>query len=283
MILEKELFIDTSTFCKKITVYTNPAIPSKAALLYFHGGGLLYGTRADLPSLHLRTFTDSGFVVIAYDYPLAPVSKLDTILTDVADSIWHYIKNPDFYIEKKLPYFLWGRSAGAYLCLLACKNISFSEPPKGILSWYGYGFLCDHWFSEPNTYYCSLPKVSSSCLDAIPEHPVTEGDLNTRYSLYVYARQTGLWKALFYEGREKDFYLKYSLRTYDCFPCPLFCAHSINDTDVPYSEFLELCSKYRAKRFVVSRPLHDFDRDESDSATSQLLDQSVDFLNRCLL
>lgn len=29
----------------------------------------------------------------------------------------------------------------------------------GILSYYGYGFLCDNWFKEPSRHYCTLPKV----------------------------------------------------------------------------------------------------------------------------
>ena len=37
-------------FCEKsATIYKNPDVISRACILYFHGGGLLYGYRCDLP------------------------------------------------------------------------------------------------------------------------------------------------------------------------------------------------------------------------------------------
>ena len=99
------------------------------------------------------------------------------------------------------------------------------------------------------------------------------------YSIYVYARQTGNWKQLIYTGREKFFYLNYSLRTCDHLPCPLFCAHSTGDPDVPYAEFLELCNRYQAARFIASGNEHDFDRDEDNPFTGQLLQATVKFLD----
>ena len=92
------------------------------------------------------------------------------------------------YIEKKLPYFLWGRSAGAYLCLLAAAGGKLTEKPVGILSYYGYGFLCDGWFMTPSKYYNTLPPVSEAALGAIPSGIHAEGALDRHYSVYVYAR-----------------------------------------------------------------------------------------------
>nr|WP_317282901.1 alpha/beta hydrolase [uncultured Sellimonas sp.] len=277
MFTQKDLSWENSS-STQITVYRNPNVHPRACILYFHGGGLLYGSRKDLPELHLKFLTEAGYVIIAYDYPLAPAAKLDTIMQHVSFCINHYILHPDFYSLPELPFFLWGRSAGAYLCLIASGHSSLAKVPNGLLSYYGYGFLCDTWFCSPNSYYCTLPKVSASCLD-IASDVHTEGNLDTHYSIYVYARQTGLWKSLLYEGREKYFFLDYSLRTCGNLPCPLFCAHSTNDPDVPYSEFLALCEKYNAERFVVSCQSHDFDRSTEDGFTRQLLEKTLDFLN----
>ncbi|WP_077612326.1 alpha/beta hydrolase [Clostridium sp. Marseille-P2415] len=278
MITQKEITLNETSYPVKATIYQNTDIVPRACVLYFHGGGLLYGSRLDLPELHLNSLTDAGCVIISYDYPLAPAVKIDFIINNVVDSINHYVKHPMRYAARELPYFLWGRSAGAYLCLLASASGRLLLPPNGILSYYGYGFLCDSWFSTPSKYYCTLPAVPESCLLAVSDRVHTEGDLDTHYSIYVYARQTGTWKSLFYDGRDKCFFLDYSLRACDKLPAPLFCAHSINDTDVPYSEFLELCGKYRAEKFIVSRAMHDFDRDETDSLTVQLLKATVHFL-----
>ena len=281
MLQIKELELNQNDYSKKAMIYSDTECVPKAALLYFHGGGLLYGDKADLPDYHITRMTQAGYAVISFDYPLSPAAKLPLIMEDICSSINHYVENSTKYTGLSLPYFLWGRSAGAYLCLIAVAHGELLAPPKGILSYYGYGFLVNNWFHTPSKYYCSLPPVSASCLTAVPEELHTTGDLETHYSVYVYARQNGCWKDLIYEGREKFFLLDYSLRTCDKLPCPLFCAHSMGDTDVPYEEFLELCRKYNAKRYIASCNEHDFDRNTEIPATRSLLDSSIVFLEQC--
>ena len=77
-------------FTKKATVYHEDSVSPKAVLLYFHGGGLLYGNREDLPEKHLRTFTQKGYVIAAMDHPLAPAVTLPGILEDVLDYVNRY-------------------------------------------------------------------------------------------------------------------------------------------------------------------------------------------------
>lgn len=279
MLCEKEIHISNEKYEKNAIVYYDTDVPSKACILYFHGGGLLYGIKTDLPAFHKKILTKAGYRILAFDYPLAPSAKLDFILEDVNASIGHYLENFLLYADKKLPYFLWGRSAGAYLCLLAAAGGKYKEKPAGILSYYGYGFLCDGWFMTPSKYYHALPAVSETALRSIPSGIHAEGTLDTHYSVYVYARQQGNWIDLIYAGRQKFFYLDYTLRTCEKMPCPLFCAHSTGDTDVPYSEFLELCNRYRAQRFVVSHNMHDFDRDEKSPVTERLLEATIKFLD----
>lgn len=283
MLLEKEIPVSNEFYEKKATLYYDTDTAPKACILYFHGGGLLYGTRTDLPNLHKETLTKAGYRIIAFDYPLAPAAKLDLILDDIYASINHYLENFSLYTEEKLPYFLWGRSAGAYLCLLAGAGGKYIEKPAGILSYYGYGFLCDGWFMTPSKYYNTLPAVNDTALRAVPSGIHADGELDTHYSVYVYARQQGSWIDLIYAGRQKFFYLDYTLRVCEKMPCPLFCAHSTGDTDVPYSEFLELCGRYRAQRFVASHNMHDFDRDEESAVTARLLEATVKFLDLKLL
>ena len=207
MLKEKEIHIPNEFYAKHATVYSDTNVTPKACILYFHGGGLLYGTRTDLPRLHLEMLTDAGYSIIAFDYPLAPSAKLDLILEDICASILHYIETPSLYIEETettrrksntpntdracLPFFLWGRSAGAYLCLLAAASGKLTKKPSGILSYYGYGFLCDGWFMTPSSYYRTLPAVDDTVLGSIPAGIHADGDLNTHYGVYVYARQNG--------------------------------------------------------------------------------------------
>ncbi|MDO4174234.1 MAG: alpha/beta hydrolase [Eubacteriales bacterium] len=278
MLTERKLTLQQTPYVKCATIYSDPDVTPRAHILYFHGGGLLYGSRTDLPQTHLLTLTQHGFIITAFDYPLAPAAKLGFILEDVLASVNRFVSNPQAYTAHALPYYLWGRSAGAYLCLLAAASGSLSQQPLGILSYYGYGFLTDGWFNTASRYYQTLPAVPESCLDALPHFMHADGPLDTHYSAYVYARQTGRWKSLFYDGREKYFFLQYSLRLCDKLPCPLFCTHSMRDTDIPFAEFQALCQKYHAQRFIASGDQHDFDRNESSPLTARLLNATLRFL-----
>ena len=277
--LQKKEYVFKNTFYQKyVTVYRDLQVPIKAHILYFHGGGLLYGNRNDLPANHIHTFTQAGFQILSFDYPLAPAADLQIILHDICTSINEVCQQLTKHQITPLPYFLFGRSAGAYLCMLAVTSNQLKVIPSGIISWYGYGFLCDNWFCTPNAYYCSLPPVSSSCLTHISKIPEATGSLDTHFSIYVYARQTGLWKNFFYQGREKLFYLKYSLRTYEKLPCPLFAAHCIGDADVPFEEFTQICNRFHPQRFIACGNTHDFDRDPQNPFTKQLLQETLTFL-----
>ena len=272
--------IEHSTYPKKVTVYQDNEVSTKASILYFHGGGLLFGTREDLPELHIETITKAGYAILSYDYPLAPAANLEVIHKDVCGSVHNYLVNAKLYVGSMLPYFLWGRSAGAYLSLIAAAKGDFFVNPHGIISYYGYGFLCDNWFKTPSTHYQKFPPVSSACIHDISSKVEADGPMDTHYMRYIYARQTGNWKDLIFTDREKFLYLNYSLRLCDHLPCPLFCAHSTGDTDVPYEEFIELQKKYRPEVFIASTDIHDFDRLTDTSVAKDLLEKTIQFLNR---
>lgn len=278
MYIQKDYELENDLYSKHVTLYMQSEGTPKACIIYFHGGGLLYGNRCDLPKTHLELLTNAGYAILAYDYPLAPAVKIDVIIDDVCNSIANYKKDLMELAGLDLPYFLWGRSSGAYLCLLAASKNKFEEKPLGILSYYGYGFLCDSWYNTPSNHYNKLPAIPENCLDSIPKEVHANGDLDTHYGVYVYARQSGKWLDLMYEGRLKFFFLDYTLRLCDKMPCPIFCAHSTGDTDVPYSESIELCNKFSTQRFIVSGDVHDFDRDDESAVTAQLLEATLHFL-----
>lgn len=282
MLIVKKCSVKSEFYDKNATVYRDSEVVQKGYVIYFHGGGLLYGDREDLPQLHLTTFTKAGYTIVAYDYPLAPATKLDGIMDDVISSINDFRKQLEPADDPNLPVFLFGRSAGAYLALIASVHPELTIKPAGIISFYGYGFLTDRWFEAESKYYNTLPKVPETCISNVPSQPHGSGDLETHFSLYVYARQTGKWKDLIYEGREKYFFSKYSLRLADKLPCPLLAAHSSGDSDVPFAEFLELCSRYSPERFIAVSDEHDFDRHEDDPFTDKLLTSSVEFMNKAV-
>lgn len=264
------------------TVYFDSSVRPKACILYFHGGGLIYGTRKDLPPFHLKTLTEYGYAVIAFDYPLAPPAVLDEILESVISSINSFTDHPDCYMGQAYPCYLWGRSAGAYLVLMAAASGRLHTVPAGILSYYGYGLLTDGWLEVPNPYYCKLPPVSLSQPETLGKLPRMSAGPDEGFSLYVYGRQSGTWPSLFFSAPLKRLYQDFSLRSCKSLNCPVFCAHSINDPDVPFAEFQALSQRFSAERFIATGDLHDFDRIESDPATRRLLKATVSFLENHL-
>ena len=111
MFEQKAISIGGMPYDKSAIIYFDQKITPKACILYFHGGGLLYGHKDDLPEGHLRLLTQAGYRIISFDYPLAPAAKLPLILDDVRSSIHHFLDHPEAYGADSLPYFLWGRSA----------------------------------------------------------------------------------------------------------------------------------------------------------------------------
>ncbi len=262
---------------RKFTLYYPSDSEIRAVIVYIHGGGLLCGTAQDLPDLHTELLTSKGYAILAIDYPLAPQAKIDAILNDTIDSINICYEVAE--LNGEIPLFVWGRSAGAYLALLASSSDKLQLKLNGIISYYGYGFLCDGWYDEPSTYYANIPTVKVDSTRIYDKDIVFRGPIANYYSTYVYARQTGMWKDLIYDGRDKFFFLNYTLRTVASLPAPLFAAHSTGDTDVPYNEFIALCNKYSPDKFIVSIPEHDFDRNTDELATSELLNKTISFIS----
>ena len=308
------------------TVYNHSASARKGCILYFHGGGLVFGTSDDLPSLYLNGFRQAGYDFISLSYPLAPETRLSTILDAAVSSVIYILEHPQvFGYDTMPPYFLFGRSAGAYLALNVAHRLStvscsgaeqhvdaeqlgitkqhaaadqhiVSEQhttsehpaitiqaeaavqppvaahrqsglnqhypcPAGILSFYGYHTFDIPEFHKPNPAYLKFP--------AVPEHVaaqlsgqsfLTEGPKETRYSIYIYARQTGKWTDLL--GAPEGL-AAYSLSEQDLSQLPpCFFTASSSDQDVPFRT-----SKYMASKVPGSifRPVyyleHDFDRD----------------------
>lgn len=266
----------------KYSLYPNTSESSKGVLLYFHGGGLLYGNRDDLPKLHIDQLNNSGYSILSFDYRLAPEAKFDLILEDVLDAVKFYINNRTELGFSDLPYFLWGRSAGAYLALLASTK-GLTPQPNGIVSYYGYGFTVPNWFDTSSIYYLKYPKINKEeAYTIVQDGFIVEGDIYQRYPLYIYARQTGNWIPMISEENETEFLRKYSLlnqsKDFD-FP-PTFLAHNFKDEDVPFMEAIELSKIIKGSTlFTCSAEEHDFDRKENSKNTMDLLNKTIDFLD----
>lgn len=234
-----------------------------AAVLYLHGGGLLYGERDDLPRPYLDAFLAEGYTLFCLDYPLAPEAPIGAIHRAVLEG-WLRL------LEEELPargigrYFLFGRSAGAYLALILAKGLAEREVlrPAGVLDFYGYYDMADDFVTAPSAYYNTLPEVPRRLVERFfGGEPVTSGPKLRRFSLYIYARQKGAWKELLGGSAVEDPAWSLSPEDIRALP-PLFITASSGDQDVPFRVSKALS---RQAPRAVMKPVyyleHDFDRD----------------------
>lgn len=280
MLQQKQISLTPYVCEKHADFFWDDAILPCAAVFYFHGGGLLYGTRTDLPKERIQSLALSGFLLVTCDYPLAPQAKISVIFEDVCRTVTELAAILNQNTGAPFPFFLWGRSAGAYLCLLAAAWGPIPSP-VGVISYYGYGLLTDGWFEEPSPHYQALPPVNEAVMETLPPGIHTEGPLETHYGAYVRARQTGQWPNLISDLPKKQFYVRFTLRALERFPVPLFCAHSLHDPDVPYEEFLALTGRFPGKTFTSGGKIHDFDREDSP-VSRDLSASAISFLKQCL-
>lgn len=260
-------------------IYHSKSNNIKGNIFYFHGGGLLFGTKYDLPKYHIESITEAGYNILAFNYPLAPESKFQTISEHVLNSINSYAESIDG------PYFLWGRSAGAYLCLMSISK-GLNIKPKGVISYYGYGFLTPDWHNTPSNYYLKYPLVEFKDVKyLIEDEPLLSSPVNPRFLLYLYTRQTGKWWNFISDNNEDDFLKDFSLRDVDLsnYP-PVFLAHNTKDNDVPYEESIQLANKIKnVKLFTCTTGDHDFDRNTDSPDTIKLIKETIEFLNECII
>ncbi len=259
-------------------IYYSKTPYTKGNIFYFHGGGLLFGTKFDLPKYHIDKITEAGYTILAFNYPLAPESHFQSTFEQVLNSINEYAKTLD------RPYFLWGRSAGAYLCLLAISK-GLDIKPKGVISYYGYGFFTPNWYNTRSSFYLKYPLVEfKDVKNLIEDHPLVQSPVNPRFLLYLYTRQSGKWLEFISGNTEEAFLNEYSLRNVDfsIYP-PVFLAHNTRDNDVPYEESIELSKRIKnVKLFTCTTSDHDFDRDTESIHAIKVIDETINFMDNCI-
>ena len=246
------------------------------AILFLHGGGLMLGDRR----LDLRegTLTSSliraGFSVVSADYRLAPSYILEDIVADVQEAAKWVVENAGHsFPAAQDQYITMGESAGAYLSLLAGHRAV--PKPLCIVSLWGYGDITGEWYTTPNEFFLSFPRVTKE-----------EAFSKAGPSLYVYSRQTGTWPYII-SGRQQ---LDETLHRY----CPLknvtrdfpptFLVAGTEDQDVPYRQstlIADACVRVGVECELVTIRGGGHGWDETDVALARdAQDKLIDFLMR---
>ena len=250
------------------------------AILYFHGGGLLFGIRRDLPEPYVRSFLEAGYDFFALDYPLAPEAPLEVILSSALELAQHCLAQPALAADR---YLLFGRSAGAYLALQLCELLRRAgAPPSALLCLYGYAGLTGEEFCTPSRHYLQLPAVPEAAVWKMStDGPVVWGPLTTRLALYIKSRQEGSWSRLLCGSSPPEDY-SLSAAQLQSFP-PAFLAAATMDPDVPYRHSKELSRQIPGSHLSsVYLEAHDFDRDPSGEAGRQVYQEMLHWLEHTL-
>lgn len=211
-------------------------IKEKPIAIYFHGGGLIYGSKNDLPTSLIRLFLDKGIQVISIDYLLAPNTSVSDILADTFRSISHLLQE---YFPSQEYYFV-GRSAGSFLMFQMVKLLleHHLRKPKKLVNFYGYdslSFMAE--WSHPFL-YTAFPHSDF-------ETPIKDDPQFERFLIYQEAlKSKSLYQLLQKNGQEERFEIDEALLLQ--FP-PTFHTASTSDLEIPFKT-----SKYLAKKIPNS-------------------------------
>jgi acetyl esterase/lipase len=233
----------------KIDVFPVPGAQKRTpVVMYIHGGCLMAGVRTDQSESTSLGYVQRGYAAASIDYRLAPETKLADIVGDVEDSLqWLRSEGARLFNLDPERICVAGSSAGGYLAQVTG---TFAQKPRCIVTYSGYCDLLGNWYCKPDHFYRELyagpgkkPALVTreEAFSHIHDHEVTEGDHGP---LYLYCRQQGLWTTIV-SGHdpetERDQIAPYcpALNVTGEYS-PLFMMHGDCDTDVPYSQAVQM-------------------------------------------
>lgn len=221
----------------------------KPAVMWIHGGGLIFGSRTTPRPAFLAALLQAGAVVVSIDHRLAPETKLADIVDDMRDA-WHWMveRGPALFGIDSLRAAMAGGSSGAYLALMS--GFCAQPRPRALVSFWGFGDITTPWEAEPSAYYLkTIPLVSKEqAQQTVGTSAVSEPnpDVDRGY-FYVYCRQQGRWpiEVAGHDPRQEP-------RWFDAY-CPVrnvtpqypptMFIHGTADTDVPCEESQNMAAR----------------------------------------
>ncbi len=273
-------------------VYRKPDSVVRPAIMWLHGGALIFGHRGNLTEEQLRRYLGAGFAVVSVDYRLAPETKLADIASDLKDAYaWIRRDGPKLFGIDPNRIGVVGHSAGGYLALLA--GFQCEPRPRVLVSFYGYGDIAAEWCRTPSAHHLATkPVPPKDAYGKVGTRGVIAGTpfAHQRFTYYLYLRQHALWtkEVSGYDASDVD-----SLRMLcparnvtEKYP-PTLLIHGDADTDVPFSQSEQMAAELERRGVkhellrLPGRP-HAFDGNGEDPLVSRTLDRAIAFLSEQL-
>lgn len=143
----KEENIIFNDFGQLLDIYI-PDDNIKAVFLYFHGGGIVSGSKNDCEPF-VTYLANRNIAVVSANYRMYPQSKFPDFLEDAADAVkWIYDNKGKFNGCNKI--FVGGSSAGGYISMMLCFDnkylMKYNIKPTDIT-----GYLHDS--GQPTSHY----------------------------------------------------------------------------------------------------------------------------------
>jgi acetyl esterase/lipase len=248
---ETHIYKVVNSYEIKADVFGASVGANKPAVVWIHGGGLIFGSRTTPRPAFLAALLQAGAVVISIDHRLAPETKLADILEDVLDA-WQWVvgQGPKLFGIDPHRVAMAGGSSGAYLTLMSGYRVH--PQPKALASFWGFGDITKPWEAEPSPYYVKqMPLISrEEGIQKLGASALSDPgpDVDRGY-FYVYCRQQGRWPievAGHDPSKEPDWFDLYCpLRNITPQFPPTILIHGTADTDVPFEESqnLAVCLK----------------------------------------
>jgi len=230
----------------KADVFRLPGKDARPAIVWIHGGALIFGNRGALRPDQLQRYLQAGYAVVSIDYRLAPETKLPEIIEDLKDAYrWVRERGPQLFSIDPNRVAVGGNSAGGYLALMA--GFSVKPRPKALISFYGYGDVSGNWASRPDPHYLKLDRVTKEDAHKVVGGQVlSESPDSPRVLFYIFCRQNGLWpKEVAALDPTKDpakfepfCPVRHITKEYP----PTLLLHGDQDTDVPFEESVRMAA-----------------------------------------
>jgi acetyl esterase/lipase len=260
-------------------------------VVYIHGGGLLWGNREEIQEEMVKLYTENGFSLFSIDYRLAPETKLPDIIEDIKDALnWIQKEGKEKFSIDPRAIAVVGSSAGGFLAL---NTGLFQNKPLAIVSFYGYGDITAKWATTPNNFYSQkvlVPKETAQKL--VSDQIVTEGTVEERFLLYLYARQSGKWIQEI-SGIDTNLHKEKLLpfcpvHTITKGYPPTLLLHGTKDVDVPYEQSVFMRGALvkqgvEVKLITIPNGEHVFDKEFHQPVVQNALKQVIEFLNKHLI